>query len=123
MLGGSHGEAVRVLEASVELHPDELPLVHLLARVLATAPEAEVRDGERALEIAQRVFATQQSIEHAETIAMALAETGRFADAVAWQRDLVTRARSRLAPGAVAELEARLAQYERGEPVRAPWRE
>ncbi len=121
ILGGRDLEAREMLDRSVEEHGDHLPLVHLLARVLATAPDAAARDGSRALELAQRVFSQQQTLEHAETIAMALAELGRFEEATQWQRDIVGRAEG--APqGMKAALERRLAQYERGEPVRAPWR-
>lgn len=122
ILAERYVEAREALEASAELHPEDLPIVHLLARLLAAAPDVAARDGGRALEIARRVFSKRQSIDHAETIAMALAETGRYEEAAAWQRDIIAQARRQPAPGSLVTLEQRLAQYERGEPVRAPWR-
>lgn len=121
LLSERYTDARAALEASVEVHPEHWPLVHLLSRLLATAPETTVRDGQRALELAQNVFEKQQNLEYAETIAMALAEVGRFDAAIQWQTDILAEARRRQAFGALATLERRLEQYRRGEPVRAPW--
>ena len=86
-------------------------------------PDGGIRDGARALELARRVFEQQQSIDHAETIAMALAEVGNFAEAVEWQQQVVEQRRRQ---GAGARLEASrgyLELFRQGEGVRAPWME
>lgn len=81
-------EAARRLEAGVERLPQDPALRLLLARLLAAAPDAAVRDGERALELARGLHRERPSVRHAETLAWALAETGRFEEAA----DLVRHA-------------------------------
>lgn len=122
VLAGSHREARAALEAALPEVGDDLPLVHLLARLLATAPDPAVRDGARALELAGRVMEAAPSRDHAETLAMALAEAGEFQRAAEWQRRVLRRAQDQGAPApALDAIRARLARYERGEPERSPW--
>jgi superkiller protein 3 len=124
ILAGRHREAREALEAALPEVGDELPLVHLLARLLATAPDPAVRDGARALELAGRVMEASPTRDHAETLAMALAEAGDFEGAAEWQRRVLRRAEEQGAPApALAAIRARLARYERGEAERSPWEE
>lgn len=122
LLGGDAAGARNALEEDLRALPDAVPLTHLLARVLATAPDPAVRDGARAVELAGRVMARQQSLAHAETLAMAYAEAGDFDRAAEWQARVVERARAGGAPPAAREaMSRRLEGYRRGEPVRSPW--
>ncbi len=121
LLAGRDGEARRHLEDSLAVLPGSLALKHVLARLLAASPEPAARDGRRALELAREVFAAQQTLDHAETVAMAHAEAGDFDQAVAWQRQILDRARQTGDAATLERLAARLALYERGEPCRAPW--
>lgn len=124
VLGGRHGEARAALEAALagRQAAEAVPLAHLLARLLASAPDPAVRDGARAVALAREVFQAAPSAEHAETLAMAFAEAGDFAQAVEWQRRVVARAESAAAPPEILEaMRRRLARYQRGEPERSPW--
>ena len=98
--------------------PQERLLANSLARLLCTAREPEVRNGARAVEIARALYATQPSPDVAETLAMALAETGDFASAVAVQRGLIEQVRSAGQTGHLPRLEANLQRFDRTEPVR-----
>ncbi|REJ85714.1 MAG: tetratricopeptide repeat protein [Acidobacteria bacterium] len=121
LLGGDEMAALTALERSLERHPEELVLRHLTARLLATAESEAVRDGPRAVEMALAVFEQQQTLDHGETVAMALAEAGRFAEAVSWQQrvlDFESREQGRASPGRVERME----RYGSGQAVRAPWR-
>jgi tetratricopeptide (TPR) repeat protein len=120
LLAGSDGDAREALEAGIAATSGERSLLHLLARVLATSRESAVRDGRRALDLARQVLAAESTIEHAETVAMALAEVGDFDEAVAWQEQIVANLGGPSSPRA-AEAAARLALYRRAEPSRAPW--
>lgn len=122
LLAGEDREARRRLEEALAGMPRSLPLAHVLARLLATSSEPAVRDGERALEIAFSILESDPTLDHAETVAMALAEVGRFDEAVELQARAVAEARRRGDPGRLALAEEWLAAYRRGEPVRAPWR-
>lgn len=115
-------EARKALESSIEALPEDLDLVHLLARVLATAEPAAARDGERAVDLAGTVFSARQTPEHAETLAMALAESGRFDEAVNWQRQVVQRLVAAGATGPAQAARQRLALYENETPCRRPWK-
>lgn len=122
LLGGDPARARAALEEDLESLPEAVPLTHLLARLLATAPDPSVRDGVRAVELARKVFQKAPGMDHAETLAMAHAEAGDFQRAVEWQGRVLERARTQGAPAQVLEsLRRRLERYRRGEPERSPW--
>ena len=74
--------------------------------------------------LAERVMAAELTLDHAETLAMAFAEVGRFGEAVQLQRRVIQQAEGGRPPGANRSRQlGRLARYERGEVVRAPWRD
>ena len=70
----------------------DLAVTHMLARLLASAPEASVRQGDRAVDIAQAVFNAARNPVHGETLAMAMAAAGRFEEAVTLQERLLQEA-------------------------------
>ena len=96
-------------------------IADVLARLLATAPDEAVREGAAALEIALEVFEDYRRPEFAETLAMALAEVGRFEEAVQVQSRVVTEIESRGDTSQLAKARRWLENYEAGRPVRAPW--
>ncbi len=117
--GGMHDAALGALEASLQTLPNDAALAHALARLLATSPNASVRDGARALQLSQQVYQATRLLQHGETIAMAMAEVGRFDDAVAWQRQLIIHARqSKVSNQTLQRLQRNMAQYERREAMR-----
>ena len=63
----------------------------------------------------------QQSLAMAETMAMALAETGRFDDAVKWQQDAIAAATAGKRSDLVAKLSVNLRRYQSAQPCRTPW--
>jgi tetratricopeptide (TPR) repeat protein len=115
------GEAREVLESALRDHPEDAALGLTLARLLAASPAAAVRDGPRALALAQGLFDRANTLENAETLAMAQAETGEFADAAALQKNalIATAAAGRF--GDLPRLQANLTLYQAGAPCRAPW--
>ena len=83
---GRYAEARRTLDETSARFPGDVATRHLLARLLAVSPDDAVRDGARAVELAQSVVDEQPALDHLETLAMAMAEAGRFDDAVTWQQ-------------------------------------
>jgi tetratricopeptide (TPR) repeat protein len=81
---GRAREAVAQYSRALELNRDDVEAQNNLAWVLATCPEAKVRDGIRAVAIAERAdsLTLRKSPVIAATLAAAYAEAGRFADAV-----------------------------------------
>lgn len=118
-----HPEALRRLRAAMDLHPDETAFPLAVARLLAASPDPRVRDGTEALALAQAVEATLKTTAVAETMAMALAELGRFGEAVEWQRAAMAGAAAAGQAGASQRMAANLALYRLGRPCRTPWRD
>jgi len=94
---------------------------HALARLLAAAPDARVRDGRRALQLLDQLIKGQQTIELAETTAMALAEVGRYREAVEVQREALTAATGSSLSLVERHIRENLRLYESGKPCRTPF--
>jgi spermidine synthase len=77
-------DAVGVLEDGLRQDASDIRMIRQLAWLLATAPDPELRDGIRAVELARELnMATGQRVpEVMDTLAAALAETGRFQEAI-----------------------------------------
>ena len=114
-------ECQATLEEALERFPGDLAVRHLLARLLATSPVAEARDGERAVELARGVVAEQPALDHLETLAMALAAAGRFDEAIAQQEEVLDRERES-AGDTSGERKQRLNLYRSRQALRAPAR-
>jgi hypothetical protein len=110
-----------VLEDGVKAHPDQPGFPHALARVLAAAPDAAVRDGGRAARLVADLRRSFQGAAITETAAMSAAAVGNFQEAAALQRALIQGAR-RGGPGdRLPWLEATLRRYEQRQPAPQPW--
>ncbi|HXH24660.1 MAG TPA: tetratricopeptide repeat protein [Vicinamibacterales bacterium] len=119
---GRYAEAARWLAGAARLHPDQPGFPHALARILAAAPDDDVRDGRRALEL-MRPLAGDPSPAVQETMAMVMAELGRFDEAIAWQERAIAAAARAGQPALAARLQDNLTRYRRRQPCRTPWRD
>lgn len=106
--------AEAVLEARLRIASTDDRAAHSLARLLAGAPDESLRDGPRALAIAGRLLEADKAAPHAETAAMALAEVGRFEEAISIQRTLVEEARRQGRTGEERRLARNLQRYAGG---------
>jgi tetratricopeptide (TPR) repeat protein len=77
---GRRQEAMRYLQRSLEVEPGDVIAELELAWLLATAPEGALRDGKRAVELAQRVCRMTGGGNHRalDVLAAAYAECGHF---------------------------------------------
>jgi tetratricopeptide (TPR) repeat protein len=116
-----HREAAEWLTAAIALHPDRPEFAHLLARVLAAAPDPAVRDGPRAMTLVQSLMTGPKTTELGETMAMALAELGEYDEAAAVQRGVLQAVRQGNLGDEARRVEANLRLYERRQPVRSVW--
>ncbi|MYB18092.1 MAG: tetratricopeptide repeat protein [Holophagales bacterium] len=116
---GRYADARRTLDDTLGRFPGDVATRHLLARLLAVSPDDAVRDGARAVDLAQSVVDEQPALDHLETLAMALAEAGRFDDAVTWQQRAL-EAERQVAGGNSPQRLDRLALYQARQPLRAP---
>jgi tetratricopeptide (TPR) repeat protein len=118
---GQFNEARKVLEAAHTAQPANPEIINTLARVLATAPAAAVRDGARALELAKSLFESTKNPEVGQTYAMALAETGNFDQAVVLQRETIIVFEHTGGERRKPFLQRNLALYERHKATREGW--
>ncbi len=106
-------QVLDILEKGHAGFPDKTETAITLARLLATSPNYELRNGARALELAQGIYKATGSIEHGLVISMALAELGRCADALEWQKKLIEAAGRQDDSRGTENLKAGLHLYER----------
>jgi tetratricopeptide (TPR) repeat protein len=118
---GRYQEAKSRFEAAVKTFPDQPGFSHALARLLAAAPDDRVRDGTRAVSIMTELLKSQQTVPMAETMAMALAESGRFENAAEWQIDAIKAASESKREDLVRKLTVNLRLYQSRQPCRTPW--
>jgi len=119
---GRYREARDRLERDARSFPDQPGIAHALARLLAAAPDDEVRDGGRALRLVGELTKTQpRTPVLTETMAMALAEVGRFEEAAQWQSEALDAARVAGRTDMAAPLAANLRLYQGRRPCRMPW--
>lgn len=111
-------EALEVLETAEGNIPGSGRVLHGLARLLAACPDLTLRNGVRAVELALRVHSARSTATHAETVALAMAESGRCEEAARWQRTAIETARREGSAERIPTLEHGLARYEQGAPCR-----
>jgi tetratricopeptide (TPR) repeat protein len=104
----------------LRLHPDDVVGLNDFAWLLATNPNASVRDGAAAVELAQRAIKLSGGREPAVlgTLAAAYAETRRFAEAVKTARTALKLAEQQEQQTLAVALRAKIVLYEAGQPFR-----
>lgn len=115
-----YADARQRFKEALQALPKSRSLANAGARLLAACPDDSVRDGEQALGIARQLMQLEQRPEHTETLAMALAETGQFEEAIEHQTKLLEGAESAKREDVVPRLRANLERYQRGEACRDP---
>ena len=88
---GEHGRAIEDYELAVKIEPNDSGVLNNLAWVLATSPQDEVRDGQRAIDLAIHACdVTEYKAPHIlSTLAASYAETGDFDKAIEWSTKAV----------------------------------
>jgi tetratricopeptide (TPR) repeat protein len=115
---GEHKQALNNLKRGHERYPQKGRPALLLAYLLATSPQYDLRDGSKALELAQLIYKATGYPEHGAVVAFALAELGRCAEAAAWQRKMIAAAEQQRKADVGAQLKSNLKLYEVGPPCR-----
>jgi len=118
---GRYREARDWFDEASRLHPDRQDFPFALARLLAAAPDDRVRDGQRAQAIVEHLAQGNKTIDLGETMAMALAERGQFAEAIAIQRQIMEASIRSGLDSVTRRIAANLLRYERRQACRMPW--
>lgn len=118
---GDHAAAVEDFSAAYKVEPDDSALLNNYAWVLATSPDDDVRDGKRAIELAEKACElTEYKAPHIlSTLAAGYAETGDFEKAREWSKKAVDLAEEQDDRENGPQLKKELASYEEEK----PWRE
>ena len=118
-----YAEARDRLVEGMQAYPTQPAFAHALARLLAAAPDDRVRDARRAVMLTQQLLRQQkQTLDLGETMAMALAELGKYEEAVTLQREVIAAARKAGRDEVARQLVENLELYERHKPCRNPLR-
>ena len=117
---GRVNEALTHYEAALELQPGNAYFLNNLAWVLATCPNPEVRNGARAVELAQKAerLSGGNSSAIVGTLAAAYAEAGRFGEAVKAAQRALDLATAQTNTAQADMIRANIALYAAGLPLR-----
>jgi len=120
LIQGKAGEAVALLRDHARRQPYDARAIRRLADLLSTHPDASLRNGDEALHWARqaRIGLSPLNGVTSLTLATALAESGRFAEAVVEAEQGIELARAENDSGLVEELERRAAMFRREQPFR-----
>lgn len=115
-----NSEALSHLERAVELRPQDSSGIEVLARLLATAPEASVRNGTRAVALAERLGNPPDAAlpRHLDTLAAAYAESGAFDKAGETGTQALRRAEAAGDTALAAQIRRHLELYKQQQPLR-----
>jgi len=116
---GKMDEAIVQLQKALELEPDNPQTLNTLAFLLATCPQATLRNGGQAVQLAWRADNLSGGKNPAilRTLAAALAENGQFAEAKNSIKKAIELAQAMGRPDWTAQLNNELKRYELGLPL------
>jgi tetratricopeptide (TPR) repeat protein len=113
---GRTAEGIQEDREAVRLNPNDVESLNRLAWLLATQPDAKVRDGAEAVKLAERVrdLTGGDVARFQATLDAAYAEAGRFTDAIAAAQKTRETAQAQGQTDLAAAAEKRLKLYEAG---------
>ena len=113
-------DVIRSYRKVLQVKPDDVVAANNLAWLLATCPVASLRDGAKAVKLAQRAVQLSGEREPAilGTLAAAYAEADHFPEAVQTARKALKLATQENDSALADDLRARIALYEAGNPFR-----
>jgi tetratricopeptide (TPR) repeat protein len=111
---GRTAEALEHWRAAIELEPNDAKALRRAAWVLATSPDAAIRNGGEALQFAVRAveLSAGKDARVLDTLAAAYAEKGQFTDAALTERRAEARAIEENQSALAEEIKGRVALYE-----------
>jgi len=118
--GGKVREAIAHYQTSLEIEPKNANTCNDLAWALATSPEASIRNGIRAVTLAEKANQLSRGTNPAilGTLAAAYAEAGRFPEAVENARRAQQLAIDQSNPDPINDLKVQIKLYQAGSPYR-----
>jgi tetratricopeptide (TPR) repeat protein len=113
---GRLGLAIEQFQSALQIDPGDMEAQNNLAWLLATAPQASLRNGGKAVQLARQAneLAGGRNPVILGTLAAGLAETGQFGDAVQSAQKAIELARAAGRQDLAAKLNGELKRYEAG---------
>ena len=117
---GNAEKALAQFQRALEIDPEDTQAMNNMAWILATCPDDKVRDGAKAVELAERAHSSTGKAKPriAATLAAAYAEVHRFDDAVRTARRAIELAVAERNNGLADSIRGQLQVYEAGAPFR-----
>ena len=117
---GRNEEALSHLHKALAIDPNNVSVLNNIAWILATSSQAALRDGPKAVELAERADRLTQTSNPVigATLAAAYAESGRFPEATKTARHALDLASSNQQAALAAGIRAQIALYDSGLPTR-----
>jgi len=115
---GDFARATARLSLANATFPESGLIAYGLARLMAAGPDLTLRDGERALDLASRVFEAKRTPANATLVSLALRELGRCDEARTWFDGLIEEAEATDAVEERALLAERRAELGDADPCR-----
>ncbi|MCY2927471.1 MAG: tetratricopeptide repeat protein [Planctomycetota bacterium] len=117
---GKPGEGAAQWRQAIQLRPDNIVALNDTAWLLATCPDASVRNGKEAVELASKSVKQSggKAPELLDTLAVAYAEAGQFPDALQTARRAAELADGQNKPALAAEIRSRIPLYESAQAYR-----
>src|SRR6266480_3606936 len=113
-------EAINHFQQALEIAPQDVPARNNLAWILATSSDASIRNGAKAVALAEQAvqLSGSKNANFFRTLAASYAESGRFSEAVAAAQQSMEIATAQDNPGLVKALRREIALYQAGAPLR-----
>jgi tetratricopeptide (TPR) repeat protein len=121
VIAGERGAAVNAYNAALRINPRIIPVINSLAWICATSTGDEIRDGSRAVELAEFLMNAPGARGNAEflmTLAASHAEAGNTAKASSIARAALIMARRHANQRVIVRLEGVAVKIIKGKPVR-----
>lgn len=113
-------EAKEQFQATLKIRPDSLAALNNLAWLLATCPDANIRNGAQAVGLAEQANRLSEGANPAilDTLAAAYAEDGRYPEAVTAARQALQLARAQNQTSMADAIQLQIELYQAGSPYR-----
>jgi tetratricopeptide (TPR) repeat protein len=115
-------QAIPQYQQALQINPADPAIQNKLAWLLATAPQASLRNGVKAVELARQanLLTGGENPVILHTLAAACAEAGRFSEAVETAQHALRLAESQTNTALAGTLQEELKLYQAGSPLRGP---
>jgi tetratricopeptide (TPR) repeat protein len=121
-LQGNFADSLNHLRLALQTEPDKVSVLNLAASLLATCPDASLRDGKEAVRLADhaRQLTAGQDSSILDTLSAAYAESGRFPQAIQTEQQAMVIAKQQGKLLLAGTLSSHMERFSSNRPLREP---